>query len=76
MTDDYHPKIVSLPGVRVSPEVVLHRTLGKLDRIKAVTIVIQWDDDTMECDWSTMKTSELCMSSFVLQAQADRELRS
>jgi hypothetical protein len=62
----YEPKLVHLPGTRLAPAVVLHRTLDKLDRIRAVTVVIQWDDDTFDVDWSQMKASELAMASLVL----------
>lgn len=62
----YEPKIVHLPGTRLSPEVLIHRTLQKVDRIKAVTIVIQWDDDSFDADWSQMQVSELCMASMTL----------
>jgi hypothetical protein len=55
-----------LPGAKVSPEVVLHRTLNKLSRIKAVVVMIQWDDDTFVCDWSSLKVSTLCMAEKVL----------
>lgn len=65
--NEYEPKIVHLPGTELSPEVVLHRTLAKIDRIKAVTIVIQWDDESFDADWSSMKTSELCMAAILLQ---------
>ncbi len=66
MTQQYVPPLVHLPGTKLTPEVALHRTLNKLGRIKSVVIVIQWDDDTYATDWSQMKTSELCMSSMVL----------
>ena len=45
MGDDYIPPLVHLPGTRLTPEVVLHRTINKMQRIKGVAIVIQWDDD-------------------------------
>jgi hypothetical protein len=66
--------LVHLPGTRLTPETILHRTLGKLDRIKAVTIVIQWDDDTFDIDWSQMKVSELCMAAMVLDGAAKDEI--
>lgn len=69
MSEDYQPKIVHLPGTTLTPEVVLHRTLQKLSRIKSVTVVIQWDDDTFDVDWSQQKVSELCMGSLVLDEQ-------
>ncbi len=70
MTDEYVPKMVHLPGTRLSPEVVLHRTLAKLPRIKSVVIVIQWDDDTFDTDWSQMKVSELACCSLILNKDA------
>jgi hypothetical protein len=73
-SNDYKPKLVSFPGSRLSPEVLLHRTIPKLDRIKAITIVIQWDDDTYACDWSSMKTSELCMSEKILSLEVNKVL--
>lgn len=66
MSDDDHRKLAHLPGTRLSPEVVLHRTLNKLDRIKAVAVVIQWDDDSMACDWSQMPVSALHMAGYSL----------
>lgn len=71
----YEPKLVSLPGSSVSPEVSLHRTLNKLDRIKAVAVIIQWDDGTFNCDWSTFKISELCMAAKVFSMEVEDEIR-
>lgn len=67
MPDSYVPKLVHLPGTVLTPEVVLHRTLNKVDRIKGIVIVIQWDDDTFNTDWSRMRVSELCMASMSLE---------
>lgn len=62
---DYVPRLVHLPGTRLTPEVVLHRTLQKLDRIRAVTVIIQWDDCTFDVDWSQMKVSEAAMAAML-----------
>ena len=67
---DYDPKLVHLPGTKLTPEVVLHRTLNKIDDIKAVTVVIQWGNDQVSVDYSQMKVSELCMASVMLQSTA------
>ncbi len=67
---NYDPPLVHLPGTRLTPEVTLHRTLNKLDRIKAVVVVVQWDDDTFDADWSQMKASELAMAALILNKQA------
>ena len=72
----YIPKLISLPGSKVSPEVLLHRTLDKLDRIKSIVMIIQWDDDSYACDWSSLKISELCMAEKILSLDVEDELRS
>lgn len=69
----YEPKLVHLPGARLTPDVVLHRTLNKLEHIKAVAIVIQWNDETYAVDWSQMKTSELVMGAGALRVTADEQ---
>ena len=66
----YDPPLVHLPGTRLTPEVVLHRTMNKLEHIKAVVVIIQWDDETFNVDWSQMKASELAMSSLILNQTA------
>lgn len=63
-------RIVHLPGTALMPEVVLHQTLENVARIRAVTIVIQWDDDTFDIDWSRQQTNDLCMGAVLLQAKA------
>lgn len=63
-------KIIHMPGTVLTAEVCLHRTLTKIDHIKAVTIVIQWDDDTFDVDWSSMKSSALAMAALMIQKTA------
>ena len=72
----HEPKLVALPGVKLAPKVLLHRTLEKIGHIKAVTVVIQWDDDTFACDWSTMKVSELCMAEKILSIKVTSEVQN
>ena len=71
---DYVPKLVQLPGTAVSPQLVLHRTLDKLAHIKAVTIIIQWNNDEYATDWSQMRVSELCMVSMHLNEQVKKTM--
>ena len=71
---DYVPKIVSLPGAAVSPQVVLHRTLDKLEHIKSITITIQWNNDEIATDWSQMLVSELCMHAMHLDEQVKKTM--
>lgn len=64
-------KIKHLPGTRLTPEVVLHRTLGKLEAIKSVCVIIEWDDDTYDMDWSQQPLSSLAMA----QVTVDKHIR-
>ena len=63
---EYTPKLVHMPGTRLSPDVVLHRTLNKIDHIKAVVVVIQWKDETFETDHSSLSLAHLCMANMTL----------
>lgn len=69
-------KLHSLPGVDRTAEVLLHQTIEKLPRIKAIAMVIQWDDDTYDADWSTMMATELITAATVLRLEAEDELRT
>ena len=71
---DFVPKLVHLPGTAVSPQLVLHRTLDKLAHIKAVTIIIQWNNDEFATDWSQMRVSELCMVCMHLDEQVKKTM--
>lgn len=76
MSEPYEPKLVMLPGAPPSVEVILHRTLAKLDHIKGVTVVIQWKaDESFSVDWSTMSKSELYMAARVLDLTAVAETK-
>ena len=72
---DYEPKLVHLPNTRLSPEVVLHRSLAKLDHIEHVLVVIGWKDGTVDCDWSQMKMSELCYAAVRLMDEVQAVTR-
>ena len=71
---DFVPKLVHLPGTRATPELVLHRTLEKLPRIKAVVVIIQWDNDEYATDWSQMRVSELTMALLTLEEQVRKTM--
>lgn len=68
----YVKKVYNLPGAARTAEVLLHQTIEKLPRIKAITMVIQWDDETYAGDWSSQKVSELCMASRVLDLEVGK----
>lgn len=68
-------KLHSLPGVDRTPEVLLHQTIEKLPRIKAISLIIQWDDGSFDADWSTMLMTELITAATVLRLEAENELQ-
>lgn len=74
MSEDYDPPLVHLPGTPLTPEVVLHRTLNKKSRIKAIAVVIQWDDDSFDTDHSLMSVETLCMASRMIDKLVDRTM--
>lgn len=62
--------VVALREELRSPVVVLNQALAKVARIKAVCLVIQWDDETFEVDFSPQKVSEMCMAAMMLDEEA------
>lgn len=70
---DYVPTIRQLPGQRLAPETVLARSLDKREHIKAVAVIIQWQDDTYNVDWSQMKVSEFAAMAHILRMTVDEE---
>lgn len=74
MSDDYDPPLVHLPGTKLTPEVVLHRTLNKLSHIKSVVVIIKWNDDSFDTDHSLQSVSDLCVSARVLDRMVDRSV--
>lgn len=72
---DFIKKIFRLPTARLSPDTVLHSTIEMLPRIKAVAVVILWDDDSYDTDWSAMSVKELCTGARLLSLETDRALQ-
>lgn len=71
MSADYDPPLVHLPGTPLTPEVVLHRTLNKCARIKAVVVIIKWDDDSFDTDHSLQSVADLAMAARMLDNMTD-----
>lgn len=51
-----------LAQTRLTPEVVLHRTLADLSDVKSVVVLIQRADGSWEADYSQLSHAELCMA--------------
>lgn len=67
---EWYHKLIPLRSVDTTPRIVLERTLDKAARIKAVMVVIHWDDESFDLDWSLMKVSDLAMMATILTEQA------
>lgn len=61
--------------VQESPEVVLLRALQKVERIKSIALVIEWDDG-VECEWSPMSMRDLSYLSACLQSVCSEWVRT
>lgn len=67
----YDPPLIHLPGTKLTPDVVLHRTLNKIEHIEAVTVIIQWKaDSSLSVDWSSMAARDLALASLVMNKVA------
>jgi hypothetical protein len=62
-------KIIHMPGTVLTPEVVLHRTLQKLEYIKSVVVIIEWDDETHDMDWSKQRLDTLAMARLTIEKE-------
>lgn len=69
-------KIATLPGVEITPQVVLARSLDKARRMKATIVIIQWDDGTWDEDHSIMTLSDLCFLKEMFNLAVVDEIRN
>lgn len=65
-------RLVPLNRNRTSPRVFLEEMLENCDHFKSVMVVIQYTDETMDCDWSEMEPREVAMACIVLDAHLRR----
>lgn len=72
--DEPEAKIVHLPGTDLTPEVVLHRTLDELHKIKSVVVVIHYKDDSTVIDYSRQPISTVAVSAVLLHSRASKLL--
>ncbi len=58
--------------VRRDPVVTLAQSLEKAQagKVKSVMVSIQWQDDSMSCDYSQMRRSDLVSHAFNTQCEA------
>lgn len=63
---DYEPKIIHLPGTRLSAEAVLHRSADKSDHATAAIVLIRWKDGSWGVDWSNMENRDFTFACALL----------
>ena len=70
----YVRKLVQLPGASPSPLAVLHRTLNKVEHIRAVVVLIQWKqpDTAIAVDWSKVTLPAMCEAQITLAEEVRR----
>lgn len=62
-------KLVPMKPNEVDPRVFLEEMLENCEHFKSIMCVIQYQDETMSCDWSKMDTRDLAIACIVLDAQ-------
>ena len=66
-------KLERMPGVKLSPEFLLHAMLGHIDKIESIALVVQWKGDEFQVCSSNMKTTLLVVMGAYLAEQAMKE---
>ena len=69
-------KIVSLPGIGVTPQVALARTLEKHEHIKSVFISIEWTNGAIAADFSSLSIPILAAHALHTQYVANQIMHS
>lgn len=68
----FFKRLVPMKQNETDPRVFLEEMLENCHNFKSVMVVIQYHDETMDCDWSKMETRELAMACIVLDEQMRR----
>lgn len=66
-------KLVHLPTTKLTPKVMLHQLLQRVDELETMVIVYQTKDGFF-ATWTECSNAELCMSSKLLDAQVGQTL--
>lgn len=69
----WYRKLVCLRHVDTTPQIVLLRTLDKVDHIQGVAIVIKWKKGTYDADWSMLSGGEFALMALILSEEARRK---
>jgi hypothetical protein len=69
----WYRKLVCLRHEDTTPQIVLERTLDKVDKIQGVAIVIKWKNGTYDSDWSMLTGGELALMALCLSEEARKK---
>ena len=72
---DFERTIIHLPGTKLSPQVVLARTLTKIEHIESVVVLIGWKDRSVALDWSEMNAADLAFMAMYFDDQVRAVIR-
>lgn len=71
----FFKKLVPMNQAETGPRVFLEEMLENHASFKSVMVVIQYHDNTMDCDWSKIETPDLAQACVVLQMQMQNCIR-
>jgi uncharacterized glyoxalase superfamily metalloenzyme YdcJ len=74
MTTIAEPKITVMPGAALSAQVLLAKTVERLEEIDAVIVISKDRDGVIRVGWSRMSLSELALALRVFERDVDREI--
>lgn len=68
-------KLFLMPGVSVSPKLLLHQMLEGVDDIEGVAVCIMYKDGGLRCGWANLNSGELAATAMCLHSVAANKLR-
>ncbi len=67
-------KLKHHPSTRYTADLLLRQLLEDTGKIRAIFVVVEWADKSMDFHHTQAKTSTLCMASRVMQTHVDSTL--
>jgi hypothetical protein len=67
-------KLKHHPSSFFTPDLMLRQLLEHSDEMRAVYVIVEWSDESMDFHQSQARTSKICMAATVMQEVAQRSL--
>lgn len=67
--------VIPIFGAELTAADVLERTLDKVDRVRDVVVLIQWDDGTWAIDASTQTLGNQLSAATTLRLSVERQMQ-